>query len=388
MKLCEVRAGVEGGRVRLTAVSEDAGGKRLPDVWFEYDEKWRDFVRDDADVFVPMMLVGSMMAGERFETDMPVSAMMRGELAEVQAIMSTWFPERLKAMAPRTPNVEAKGAARTQDMATFFSAGVDAYYVALKYLRGEGEGRLTHLIYMEGVEAPLSKMKTGKAARVEEIAGRLGLPVITGRTNVRDCFDYEYLPYVCGPALASSALALSGGLARVRIPSGLTYRPEDWDRESTHPLLDRLWSTEYMEIRTDGAGVTRARKLAYIVSEPMVLENLSVCIVNLGEWGNCSKCHKCVRTMITLQALGMLEKAKGFKSPFDYGLIGTMNLDSPVTRAFFIQNIEFARETGRDMRLVREMEKHLRRWEKYRALVTLCDGTPARRLGRWVKKRL
>ncbi len=391
MRLADVRLDESEGVVRLSAVAEDASGKALPEVWFEYDARWRDFVRADADVFLPMMFVGSMLRGERFETGMPVSVRMCAELRDVSAIFGKWFGERLTATVPEISNVEAKPADATGNTATFFSAGVDAFYVALKFLRGEGDGSLTHLVYMRGLEAPLSKIKSGKESRIEAIARDLGLPVIMGKTNLRDCFDYDYLPYVCGPALASSALSLSRRLSRMRIPSGASYRVEDFYPESTHLLLDRLWSTEYMEIRSDGAEKTRAHKTQYISSSETALGNLAVCIVNLGEWDNCCRCPKCVRTMISLQALGVLEKAAGFCSPFDYGLIGGINLDSPLTRAFFVQNLELSHETGHDARLTREMEKHLARWKKYRALVTLVEGTPFHGIARWareaVKKR-
>jgi len=378
MRLCEVRIDGSEGGARLVAVAEDAHGKRLSDVWFEYGDEYRDFVRADADVFVPMMLVGSMLLGEPFETDLAVSAQVAAELCEIQAIFTTWFPERLKGRRPQLAKVVSKPAAESRNTAAFFSAGVDAFYVVLKHRRGEGDGAapLTHLVYMKGLEAPLSKIRGGKESRIAAIAEGLGLPVIMGRTNLRDCFDYEYVPYVCGPALASVALSLSGGLSRMLVPSGSTYRQEDLYPASTHPFLDRLWSTEYLEVRPDGGEATRARKTAYIASEPLVLENLSVCIENLGEFENCCRCSKCIRTMISLQALGVLERAVTFESPFDYELIRRISLDNPVGRAYFTQNIELARETGRDPRLTRALERHLRRWEKYRALVTLVTDTP------------
>jgi hypothetical protein len=81
-----------------------------------------------------------------------------------------------------------------------------------------------------------------------------------------------------------------------------------------------------------------------------------------------------------------LERAPTFPSLFDYRLIRTVNLDDALKRAFLQQNFEFARRNGRDRKLTRALEKHLNRWEKYRALVTLVKGTPLHPAARWLRQ--
>jgi hypothetical protein len=388
VKLNDVKIERTDGRVRLVGVMERASGERLPDVWFEYPEEYADFVRADADVFAPIMLVTSMLQGEAFETDLSISGTMASELGRVQATLATWFPDTMTARPPKLTTVMDKEPSVSEKTGVFFSAGVDSWYVVLRDRAGEGgrPGRVTHLVYIRGVEAPLSKIGDGKEQQVKSIAERVGLPLVTGRTNLRDVFDYNYLLYVCGPALASTALSLSKGFSCVSIPAGSSYRYDDLYPESSHHLIDPLWSTEYLDIHLDGGDATRPQKIAYIAANPLALENLSICIENNGEYGNCGRCPKCVLTMTTLQSLGLLDKAPTFPSRFDYRLIRTVNLDNPVKRAFLRQNIEFARQRGRDRKLTRALEKHLNRWEKYRALVTLVKDTPLHRPARWLRQ--
>ncbi len=387
MRLNDVKIERTDGRIRLVGVMERASGKRLPDVWFEYPGEHADFVRADADVFTPIMFVASMLTAEAFETDLPVSARMASQLGRIQSAFATWFPDTMKVCPPGLATVTDKEPSASKKRGVFFSAGVDSWYVVLRDGAGEGGSRpVTHLVYIRGVEAPLSRIGDGKEQQVRSIAEKLGLPLVTGRTNLREVFDYNYLLYVCGPALASAALSLSKGFSCISIPSGSSYRYDDLYPGSSHHLIDPFWSTEYLDIRLDGSDATRPEKIACVTADPVALENLSICIENDGEYGNCGRCPKCILTMTTLQSLGLLERAPTFPSPFDYRSIRTLNLDDALKRAFLQQNLEFARRNGRDPKLTRALEKHLNRWEKYRALVTLVKDTPLHPAARWLRQ--
>lgn len=387
MRLSEVRVERGDTGARLVGEIERAGG-RPAQVWFEYGDDYAGFVREDADAFIPLCLSGSMLEGEPLETALPVSAKMARELPRVRDILSVWFPERMKRIEIRLGNVVEKAPNDANAAGLFFSAGVDAYYslmMAKEGLRQE-YAPLKHLIYMQGLEAPLSRAVGSKKDRIVAIGADLGYPVITGRTNLREVFDYEYMPYVCGPALAGVGLSLSRGLSEVRIATGTSYSADEFRGGSTGFLVDRLRSTEYLYIEKDGGEARRSEKVEFLVNYPCVLENLSVCIRNLGVWDNCGVCPKCVRTMITLQALGALEKCPSLPSPFDYRLIRTVQLKGFVEHYMLIANLALAVSTGRDAKLVRKLRRHLWRHERYRALVGLVTDTPLHPPARWLRR--
>jgi hypothetical protein len=62
-----------------------------------------------------------------------------------------------------------------------------------------------------------------------------------------------------------------------------------------------------------GASYTRPDKLRAVVDERLVKKHLRVCWENRDKKYNCSKCEKCIRTMLTIEALGKLDEYEVFK---------------------------------------------------------------------------
>lgn len=390
MRLEKVCVEHTDGRVRLKGEITGSGDFEDSEVWFEYPDEFADFLRADADVFLPLLLVAAMVAGEAMETDLPVSAHLVLGLHEARDIYHAWYAPTLQRVEIRLPNVEAKAPAAVDAVGAFFSAGADSFHTILRDRDGERKpaAEITHLIHMTGFETPLGQTNKGKEKRIREVADRLSMPIISGSTNLRDVFPYDYSHHLLGPTLGSTALSLSGGFREVVVPSNNSCHHEDLYPCSSHLFIDPLWSTEYLRVHDDGHTDTRPQKVAYLVSHPDALADLVVCTESRGDYANCGKCRKCVRTMISLAALGALEAARLFPSPFDYSLVKTLNLKDTTEHAFIIQNLELARSEGRDPKLVKALERHLSHHEKYRALVTLVEGTPLHPPARWLRQRL
>ena len=83
----------------------------------------------------------------------------------------------------------------------------------------------------------------------------------------------------------------------------------------SHPLLDPLYSSIDLRIRHEGISLSRFDKIKLISDWDTALQYLRVCNVRKGlqpNRMNCCKCEKCVRTMILLLVLGVLDKAEAF----------------------------------------------------------------------------
>jgi len=76
--------------------------------------------------------------------------------------------------------------------------------------------------------------------------------------------------------------------------------------------LDPLWSSSATEIVHHGADRWRAEKLREIARHEVVRDHLRVCWENRARDANCSRCEKCVRTMLTLAQAGVLEEFRVF----------------------------------------------------------------------------
>jgi hypothetical protein len=229
---------------------------------------------------------------------------------------------------------------RTQakDVATGLSCGVDSFATFLNYTRPSvPEGlRLTSVAVFQvgafGRTYDQSIRIEDARRRTEALVGPLGLKVFSLSSNMDDIFapSAAFGPVsfrkTVGFRNAAAALVLQKGLG-LYLPSGnvgyanATYGPTD----STEPMdavLQPLFSTEALQFQCGAAGLSRFEKIVAICDNPLVREHLDVCVAAFSQRyingrKNCSKCWKCVQTMIGLEAIG---KLAFFTSAFDIEL--------------------------------------------------------------------
>jgi len=212
-------------------------------------------------------------------------------------------------------------------------------------------------------------------------------------------FNIDWGDYYCGAGLAAIGLSLSRGVGHVLIPASSSYRSEDLYPWSTHPLTDRLWSTEYCRIRQCGCEATRAEKLDRVVArDPLALQYLRVCTVNRGEFHNCGQCPKCLRTMITLALLGRLEHTHSFDGQFHSRMVRQVDLGDRVEFQFLSEALALARERGHNNDVTRLVARRLRAAARRQAVLQWLGNTPAgsvvevgrsafRRLTKYVRRK-
>jgi hypothetical protein len=70
------------------------------------------------------------------------------------------------------------------------------------------------------------------------------------------------------------------------------------------PILLPALSTENVALAPTGAEFSRVEKTRRIAGQELVQRHLDVCIMEAGL--NCSRCEKCLRTLLTLEILGHL----------------------------------------------------------------------------------
>ena len=130
-------------------------------------------------------------------------------------------------------------------------------------------------------------------------------------TNLRETrwreVDWAHLGHGC--ALAAISHALDGLVSTILVPSGAGYgdlRP--W---ASHPITDPLLSSSSLRVVHDGATAHRVDKITLVAESATALRELRVCFRDEYD-GNCGQCPKCVRTMLTLELLGALDRASCF----------------------------------------------------------------------------
>lgn len=380
MKLLHISTDAQRGMVNLRGDFEQREPARQSQLVLSFPQQWEAMLSDLADPFVPALLMPAMATGEPLEIHPPVSSQLIDSLEEIQRIYSTWYPEVFRQVEVTAHQPVSTPVAPKPAVGVFFSLGVDSFYTLLTHNDSPKpmRPRITHLIYMRGIESFLENSEgVDETERlVREVAQACGLECIVGETNLRTHFKLDWAYHYVGPGLATVALALGGGLGRVLVPGHYSYRVVI--PSGTSPLVDRMWSNPHVRIVHDGCERERAQKIADVVGQsPLALRYLRVCTSNKGGPRNCGQCSKCIRTMISLHAVGQLANATTFPSVIPNTFRTKLKLRDE-DRLFAEENLRLLQRTKRCAELEREMQAIFQRDRKLQAAETLLEDTPMR----------
>lgn len=160
-----------------------------------------------------------------------------------------------------------------------------------------------------------------RCREMEKIAVELGIPLYQVDSNLHaflkglgDRCSY-FMIYSC-------VFALEKAISRYFIASSLSYQEIlKWNNKSkdkdfseyADPYALPLLRSENLELVSDGCQYTRSQKTELISDWNIAQKYLNVCCKNESA-GNCGICHKCLRTIIPLDAMGKLDS---FSSVFN-----------------------------------------------------------------------
>lgn len=309
-----------GGRSRLSAEIDVAGEAR--EVWFEVEEKYGHglcFERSDA--FLVALLNWAMRERCDFVCEAPVGEELLYQLREylipavVKASRTLYAPKITAGIDAGTlPNAGAVG--------TGISCGVDSLHVVANQARSPFPHlRLTHLIlnnvgaFFHDDEDRQFRWQTEHARR---FAREYGIEFIETNSNLSEAFPQNhFLTHTYSSAFAVLAMqkfwrvyfyASSGyDFIHFRLKDNETDSSDHYDL-----LALDVFSSRSLKIYSEGGAKTRFEKTKLLVDFVPAQKYLHVCTSDRGP--NCNVCGKCRRTLVTLDALGALDK---FRAVFD-----------------------------------------------------------------------
>ena len=330
---------------RLRASVQYADTSRSETYWFDVPADYADFVSQEGDPWLVLLLPLAARLGERLEVERPVCPQLVAQVADVTAIWRSWY--RGFHDVPIDAPLRDRPAAVGTRNATFFSGGVDSFFSVL-YERDQGQPP-DDLVTVGGFDIPLDNPAAIQAAdeSLAHAAAGLGLPLITLSTNIRETrygdLHWGFVTHGC--ALAAVGHAMTRRWHRVLIASSHGYHGlKPW---GSHPLLDPLLSTAATAIVHHGTRFNRVEKTEFIARQHVALKHLHVCWVNRDE-KNCCRCAKCMRTMATLELLGKLPEASSFSQPAVTAAdLRHLRLTTRNEREFMAELIPLAEEKGR-----------------------------------------
>ena len=188
---------------------------------------------------------------------------------------------------------------------------INSLFLANCGTHGDYENKKTREIWLE------------RAKKNQEAANELNLPTFLIDSNLH-AFTHKIGEQRIGYlAIYSCIICLEKYISRYIISSTLSYN--DIKRFSDHArdidlaeyaesYMIPLISTERIEFVSDGCQYTREEKTERICEWNIARKYLNVCVKPGESIENCSRCHKCMRTLLVLEAMGRLND---FNEVFD-----------------------------------------------------------------------
>lgn len=297
-------------------------GGKAKQMYFAVDKAYATSLQGDASPFLAALLLPAMQKGEDIRIEGSVSRKLYEQTGRIMQLVASWqIGCHLISITAKTIKPDKL---QPEGVGCFFSGGVDSFYSFLTHQK-----EITHLLFIHGFDITLTNQRLYYTMRsgIEQVAKETEKTLICVETNskaiVEELFVWDYSH---GGATAAVALTLRALLQRVYIPSSVPeYALFPY---GTHPLLDGLWSTESLTFIHDGNNSSRQEKISDGISHsPLALAHLHVCAQNTKGVYNCSRCFKCVRTMIELYIAGSLDRANTFKHHFPLSRIKQFRFD-------------------------------------------------------------
>jgi hypothetical protein len=242
---------------------------------------------------------------------------VRRGLLIAQKQFTAWYGDGEVTL--ETTVVPARPVAPERGTLQFFSGGVDSFATLFRNHTDFPKGhthRVQGAIHIDwtgpkNLDDLGDRISPWQEREVQRLAVPLSLwdmdilPVVT---NARSLEQYEfYLDWMFrahGAQLA--AVGHLFGASRVLIAS--TYDITHLAPWGSHPLVDPLYSSSWMQVLHDSPDLTRFDKVKLIARDKAVRSTLSVCSMWFERADallpNCGRCEKCLRTLVGFAAAG------------------------------------------------------------------------------------
>jgi len=303
-------------------------------LWVGVPSIYSDWLTTDVyDCFLVAALYPAMFYHEDVEIDGYVSPRLLFNVKNyVQHAILAYRPDNMQFVDVRVKGTKIAEQIQCR-VATGFSGGIDAFATIIDRYENEDdiERKINTLAFFNvgshggGREGSHEKFEN-RYALIKEFAEERGLPFYLLDSNLYDFYQDSW-EYDAGTLTRGfGCLALERAIRYYYLSGEMSYK-EHMDKlldryqcnidEMTELYMLNLLSTERMEIILEGAQYSRMEKTLKVSQYTPSYKYLNVCVSDCRKntsAHNCSRCFKCVRTMKSLDVLGVLEK---YKDVFD-----------------------------------------------------------------------
>jgi len=306
-------------RVAATVRWEDCD-RATQDVYVEAPIQFAPGVAASSDAFLVAGLLPAMRHGERrLAVSGEICPRLLIGLKDAMQLLSVWYGYSNPVTIESKNRVgSALAATPSKRAAFFFTGGVDSLTTLRVNRRQFADGDPEYFrdgLLICGLEVEQLDAFQYVVDGLTDLANESGVTLIPIYTNLRSLDDdwVFWADQFESSVLAAVAHTLHGRLFSASIASSYDYgclHPH-----GSHPLLDSNYSSASLQIRHDGAGLSRLDKTRILAEWERGVKSLRVC--NRSDTYrpgllNCGRCEKCLRTLTALMVLDKLDSAESF----------------------------------------------------------------------------
>jgi hypothetical protein len=329
MRIEDLRYENNGSRTRAaaTVIWEDCA-RPTQEVYFETEPEFAAGLSCNPHAFLVGHIVPAMEYGEkRVFIDAEICPELRDGLTTVMTWLRHWYyrPDR------DIVRIEAKAAARPSSRSSsnragfFFSGGIDSLATLRTNRLNFPEthpGSIKDGLLVYGLELDSMEAFGYVKDRLADLARGLGITLVPVYTNLylnyraedaKNSFLFWNDKYE-GAALSAVAHAFSQRYSVVSTNSAYPV-PVCLKPKGTNPLMEPYFSSYDLRIRYECTTLSRLERTRLVADWDVALQHLRVCnqfTRYTSSSLNCGRCEKCIRTKLTLLALGKLDRTTAF----------------------------------------------------------------------------
>lgn len=284
--------------------------------FFEYPLEYIDYICDErCDAFVVALLPYAMNHGLNIECDGILSEKLLYQINNYYIPVLSKFQEQFSYITVSVKGVNHENLCTGNGCGAAISCGVDSFYTLLKHTECDipRNYQLTHLVSMnvgafgyQGGDFSYNWFQE-QLKKAKVVADELKKPLIAINSNLMEFYQrnhtysgtFRMVGAILGLQKLFSNYYLSAGFAL----DGFDISSEENDDYDLFNLL--IGSNESVTFYSSGMDTSRYERTKYITKFSSTFNNLTVCE---GGNNNCGECEKCLRTMITLDCIGKLDK--------------------------------------------------------------------------------
>lgn len=244
----------------------------------------------------------------------PVSASLLKNMEEFQEAWAVWLPKHLKVV-PLSADEEVTPPVEKRNQGVFaFSGGVDATFSLLQHHNKALGRRNVHphvAVLIKGFDIKLHNDAGFDIANnnVGAMLADLEIPHAVIETNWKADLCYNWrMEHAAGLIACLAQYQSICDVAVIGSDEGYDNIDIPW---GSNPVTNPLFSSDAFQVRSEGAGYTRSKRVGFILNNSRIGRYLRVCWENAKTGKNCGRCEKCIRTQLNIRAYGL--EPEGFE---------------------------------------------------------------------------